>query len=273
MRKLLLFLAVWLPLASMLAGCATSPTGRKQLAFLSQKQLARMGQESHRRMAEKEPVAEDPAVNRYVRCIVDSIATSLPASAARDQWQVTVYDKDDAVNAFALPGGYIGVYTGLLQVAETPSQLAAVIGHEIAHVTADHANSRVSTHYATQAGLQLVNAFLKGQAGGASSQIMAVLGLGAQVGVTLPFSRSQEKEADILGLEYMARAGFDPRQSVDLWRNMAKAGGGKPPEFLSTHPAEHTRIETLQSRMPGAMELFREARQKGRKPACREPGQ
>jgi predicted Zn-dependent protease len=255
----------------MLAACATSPTGRTQLAFFSQKQLALMGQESHERMAQKVPVAEDPAVNRYVRCIVDAVAASLPEPVTRDEWQVTVYDQNESVNAFALPGGYIGVYTGLLQVAEMPSQLAAVIGHEIAHVTADHANSRVSTHYATQAGLQLVNAFLKGQAGGASNQIMALLGVGTQVGVLLPFSRAQEKEVDILGLEYMARAGFDPRQSIDLWRNMAESGGGKPPEFLSTHPAEHSRIETLQKHMPGAMDLFREARQQGRSPQCSKP--
>lgn len=184
-------------------------------------------------------------------------------------WQITVFDNDEAVNAFALPGGYIWVYTGLLKIIDNQDQLAAVIGHEIAHVTAGHPNARLSSQYATQAGLQAVNAFLEGQVGGSTKTIMALLGLGSQVGILLPFSRSQEQEADILGLQYMARAGFDPGQSIQLWKNMSRAGGEKPPEFLSTHPSDYSRIQTLQAHMPEAMELYRRARQQNRIPQCR----
>ena len=251
--------------------CATTPTGRTQLQFFSQQQLSQMGQVSYEEMRTEVPVERDSQVNRYVSCVVNSITTALPASVTQQRWQVTVFDQDDTVNAFALPGGYIGIYTGLLHVAQNPDQLAAVVGHEIAHVTANHPNARMSTQYATQAGLQVVDAFLRGRTGGSSQQIMAVLGVGSQVGVLLPFSRSQEREADVLGLQYMARAGFDPRQSIDLWRNMSQSGGQKPPEFLSTHPSDYSRIQGLQQQLPQAMDLYYQARQQGRIPRCRQP--
>ena len=249
--------------------CATTPTGRNQLQFFSSQQLSEMGRMSYRQVKKEEKVIRHQGVNRFVECVTRSITSALPASAGRTQWEVTIFDGDDSINAFALPGGYIGVYTGLRKVVENQDQLAAVIGHEIAHVTAEHPNARLSTQYATQTGLQVVDAFLAGQTGSNSRNIMALLGLGTQVGLLLPFSRSQEKEADILGLQYMARAGFDPRQSVELWKNMARAGGGKPPEFLSTHPSDYSRIQTLQAHMPEALELYRQAGQQNRRPQCR----
>jgi predicted Zn-dependent protease len=173
---------------------------------------------------------------------------------------------DKAANAFALPGGKIGVYTGLLQVAQTQDQLAAVIGHEVAHVTAQHANERVSTAFAAEAGLNVVDAIYGGTSSGRNA--MALLGLGTQVGVLMPFGRAQESEADLLGLDLMARVGFDPREAVTLWQNMARSGGGAPPEFLSTHPSHATRIEDLQKRMPEALKLYDAARVAGRKPKC-----
>jgi predicted Zn-dependent protease len=180
-------------------------------------------------------------------------------------WEVVVFE-DKAANAFALPGGKIGVYTGLLQVAKTQDQLAAVIGHEVAHVTARHANERVSTAFAAQAGLNIVDAIYGGTSAGRNA--MALLGLGTQVGILMPFGRAQESEADLIGLDNMARAGFDPRESITLWQNMAKAGGGAPPEFLSTHPSHGTRVEDLNKRMPDAMRLYDAARVAGRKPRC-----
>lgn len=249
--------------------CATSPTGRSQLQFFSPQKLSEMGRMSYRQLKKDEKVIRGQEVNSYVNCVVRSIDSALPASAGSKQWQITVFDNDEAVNAFALPGGYIGVYTGLLKIIDNQDQLAAVIGHEIAHVTAGHPNARLSSQYATQAGLQAVNAFLEGQVGGSTRTIMALLGLGSQVGILLPFSRSQEQEADILGLQYMARAGFDPGQSIQLWKNMSRAGGEKPPEFLSTHPSDYSRIQTLQAHMPEAMELYRRARQQNRIPQCR----
>jgi predicted Zn-dependent protease len=186
-----------------------------------------------------------------------------PAETIARGWEVQVFADDDA-NAFALPGGKIGVYTGLLKVARTQDQLAAVIGHEVAHVLSRHANERVSTAYTAEAALTAV-----GTSGIVSPQLMGLMGLGAQVGVLLPFSRTQESEADILGLDLMARAGFDPRQSIALWQNMnASRKGGAPPEFMSTHPSDATRMSKLNARMPHAMSLYQAAQAGGRRPRC-----
>jgi predicted Zn-dependent protease len=178
-----------------------------------------------------------------------------------------------------LPGAKIGVHTGLLEVATNQDQLAVVIGHEVAHVLAQHSNERVSTGMATQLGLIAAQEALSaGVSFQSSQQAMALLGLGAQVGIVLPYSRTQESEADLLGLDLIARAGFDPAASVALWRNMArhaeaqrrKAGSSSdaPPEFLSTHPSHGTRISNLQQRIPKATKLRDEARAHGRRPNC-----
>jgi len=201
---------------------------------------------------------------------VEHFTRVVPKPVDGGEWRVTVFDEPENINAFALPGGNVGVYTGLLKVTENQSQLAAVIGHELAHVQANHSNARLSTQYATQAGLALVGA-LTGAADSAEKQrIMSLLGVGATVGVILPFSRAQETEADVLGLRYMAEAGFDPRESINLWRNMMAASGGRPLEFLSTHPAGETRIDTLRAHMAEAMQLYERARAQGRTPDCRQ---
>lgn len=161
-----------------------------------------------------------------------------------------VFDSDQ-VNAFALPGGKIGVYTGLLNVAVNQDQLATVIGHEVAHVLADHSNERLSQSQLANTGLSITSVALgSSEYKQYQGMTMAALGLGVQYGVILPYGRTQESEADIVGLEYMAKAGFDPNQSVDLWKNMAKASGGnQPPELLSTHPSHSTRIKDLQTKI------------------------
>ena len=261
-----LIIVLILPLLLIVA-CATSPLGRSQLAFFPENQLQEMGELSFANLKKEQEVVTDTAINTYVTCVADHIVKVLGDS--QQQWEVTVFDADQA-NAFALPGSKIGVYKGLLDVAVTQGQLAAVIGHEVAHVKADHGNERISTNYAAEAGLSLINAALNNDPQ-AQRRVMGLLGVGVQVGVLLPYSRAQENEADLLGLDYMARAGFDPRQATDLWQNMSKAGGSKPPEFLSTHPASENRIESLQKRMPHAMELYREAQAQGRNPHCSRP--
>lgn len=265
LRRILLTAAI----AALLAACATSPTGRQQLQLFPEAQLEDMGVQAYRQMREEESVIEDGPAVTYVQCVTDALLPQVPERYARDDWEVTVFDSEQ-INAFALPGGKIGVYTGLLEVAETPDQLAAVIGHEIGHVMAEHGNERMSTQMATAAGLTALQVMAGGDR--QRQQALAVLGLGAQVGIILPFSRLHESEADEIGLELMARAGFDPRESVQLWRNMAEAGGDGPPEFLSTHPSKDTRISDLESRMDGALGLYREARARGRQPDCRPPG-
>ena len=243
----------------LLVACATSPTGRNQLKLFSEEKIAQMGVQSYQQMKQEEPIDTSTADNRYVKCVADAITR-----VTGGEWEVTVF-KDDQVNAFALPGGKIGVYSGLLDVAKTDDQLAAVIGHEVGHVLADHGNERVSQQAATQGGLQVVSAFLGGSGGGGNQAVMSALGLGAQVGILLPFSRTQESEADTIGLELMARAGFDPRESVALWQNMAAAGGEKPAEFMSTHPSNQHRINNLESHMNQAMQLYQQA---PNKPNC-----
>ena len=247
----------------LLTACATSPTGQRQLQLFPESQMQQLGATAYQELRENTPVARDPAINRYVQCVARNVTARVGGDTP---WEVTVF-RDDQANAFALPGGKIGIYTGLLDVARGQDQLAAVVAHEVAHVLADHHNARISAQYATQAGLSLVDAVVGGGAG--SSQIMGLLGLGARYGVLMPYSRAQESESDTIGLELMARAGFDPRASVDLWRNMAAAGGPSPPAFLSTHPSGGQRIDNLQRRMPEAMALYREARSAGRRPDCR----
>ncbi len=247
-----------------LGACATSPTGRKQLKLFPENQMSQMGIASYVQMKEQTPLSKDKFTNKYVNCVADAITRETGSSY---QWEVNVFD-DEAINAFALPGGKIGVYTGILQVASSQHQLGAVIGHEVAHVLASHGNERVSVAFAADSGMKIAQV-LAGEPTQQKAQLLGLLGLGAQVGVLLPYGRTQESEADILGIQYMAKAGFDPRQSVVLWQNMAKAGGKKPPELLSTHPSNATRINGLNSHMEAAMKLYQEARANNKRPNCR----
>lgn len=260
-RTVLCFL--WFSLGCLLTQCATSPTGMKQLKLFPDSQMVAMGVTAYDEVRSNTPVSRDRRATAYVNCVANAIIRVVPS---RTKWEVTLF-QDDAINAFALPGGKIGVYTGLLKVARTQDQLAAVIGHEIGHVIADHANARVSAAYATQSGLQLAQ-ILAGAGSSERAQLFGLLGLGAQVGILLPYGRGQESEADILGLRYMAGAGFDPRASIELWQNMARAGGNQPPEFLSTHPAHKTRIRELNNMMPAAMQTFKKARSRNINPQC-----
>jgi predicted Zn-dependent protease len=248
-----------------LNGCATSPTGQRQLRLFPDAKMAEMGVASFAEIRKETPPSKDRRVNAYVRCVAAKVAAE---SGAKQAWDVHVFESPQA-NAFALPGGKIGVYTGILKVASTQDQLAAVLGHEVTHVTADHGNARVSAAYATQAGLQVAQVLAGGLTTG-KRELLGLLGLGAQYGILMPYGRGQETESDILGLRLMASAGFDPRAAVTLWQNMGKASGGKqPPEFLSTHPGHEQRIQNLRKRMPQALALFKTARRQGKIPRCK----
>lgn len=253
-------------LAVVLAACVESPTGRQQFAFMSSQQLSAMGAQSFAELKHSKPVETNPRINAYVGCVARSILNELPGG--QRSWEVVVF-RDKSANAFALPGGKIGVYTGLLRVAGNQDQLAAVIGHEVGHMLAQHANERISQQFAVQGGLAAIDAFLLGNAGAGTRQgVLQALGLGAQVGILLPYSRIHESEADRIGLNLMARAGFDPRQSLALWQNMARAGEGQPPEFLSTHPSYDTRLQDLAADMRQAMQVYETARAQGKRPHC-----
>lgn len=253
---------------ALVVACTSSPTGRNQLKLVSEEQLNQLGTQSFAQLKQQEPIEQNPAINGYVRCVTEALLVQIPGGAAG--WEIVVF-RSSAINAFAMPGRKIGVYTGLLEVADSPDQLAAVVGHEIVHVLADHANERLSQQLAVGLGVDALSALAGTQGAGAEDIAQAVLGTGAQVGILLPFSRVHESEADAVGLELMAQAGFDPRAAVTLWQDMAAASEGQPPEFLSTHPSHGTRIEDLQAAMPQAMRMYEAAQAAGRRPSCNVP--
>jgi len=236
--------------------CATSPLGRRQLMLVSNSQVTEMGIASYRDMQKKMPATKDARTSSYVNCVARLITAEVPGD---QKWEVTVFESKD-INAFALPGGKIGVYTGLLKAATNQDQLGAVIGHEVAHVLANHSAERMSDSMAADLGAQVA-----GIATGVDPQLFAMAG---NVFFVLPFSRTHESEADLLGLDLMARAGFDPRQSIPLWQNMARLGGDKPAEFMSTHPSDETRIRQLSERLNVAMPIYEQAKAAGKRPQC-----
>lgn len=264
--------AVSITLAATVVACAKSPTGRNQLLLFSSNELNQMGEQSYAQMKEEEKISTDTALNNYVQCITDDLVATLPANYRDMNWEVTVFESDQ-VNAFALPGGHIGVYRGLHEVAETPSQLAAVIGHEIGHVIAEHGNARMSSNMLIGLGLSAGSILAAQQTDdNTAAMIMAGLGVGAQVGIALPYSRSHESESDQLGMDYMAEAGYNPADAADLWRNMAaESGGESPPEFLSTHPSPSSRINAINAYLPKVNPIYQQRVNNGTVADCRRP--
>jgi predicted Zn-dependent protease len=174
------------------------------------------------------------------------------------EWEFNLIDDDETPNAFALPGGKIAVYTGILKYTKTEAGLATVMGHEVAHALARHGGERISHTLLAQMGAAAVSVAVSDMSSAAVQAISTAYGAGATVGVLLPFSRLEESEADRIGLVLMARSGYDPREAVGFWQRMAEAGGGKkPPEFLSTHPADERRIRQLEEWMPEALSYYK----------------
>ncbi|NOS77209.1 MAG: M48 family metallopeptidase [Nitrospira sp.] len=250
-----------------IGGCETNPyTGRSQLLMTSVEQENQMGAQAYSQVKSdpKMRPSQDPRevepVKRVAARIIEAAKRSKYGEMAQQfQWEVTVIKDDKTLNAFALPGGKIAVYTGIFSVAKTEAGLAAVMGHEVVHALARHGAERMSQGQLTNAALQVAGAAAGASGGGGlmSQAAMAALGVGAQVGVLLPFSRKHESEADYIGILLAADAGYDPRESVGLWERMAQvSGGGGPAEFMSTHPGHETRIEQLKQWMPEAMAIY-----------------
>jgi predicted Zn-dependent protease len=219
------------------------------------------------------PLTTDRATIDYIACVANAVVLVLGPPYSDLEWEMAIFEVD-AINAFAMPGGKIGVMEGILKAAQNQHQLAAVIGHEIAHVTAELSTDRASRGNISNVGIQVAAVLLGAGNQGATYTAYEALNQGAAFGIMLPFSRNQESEADVIGLEYMARAGFDPRQAVPLWQNMMEESGGKAPaEFTSTHPSGEKRIEDLISEWSDALPLYNEALEAGREPNCTEPQQ
>jgi predicted Zn-dependent protease len=255
----------WYPFACLLllvlgvvAACQTVPiTGRSQLQLLSAAQESQMGVQAYQQILKKSKVSTDPTRNALVTRVGSRIAAA--SGHPEYQWEYRVIEDDKQANAFALPGGKVAVYTGILPITRDEAGLAAVLGHEIAHVIARHGGERVSQQLLVNVGLEATMAALS-RGNPATVQVVgSLLGAGAAVGVLLPWSRTQESEADHIGLILMAKAGYDPRAARDLWIRMAEAskGRGRPPEFLSTHLSEETRIRQIEAWLPEALQYYR----------------
>ena len=237
------------------AGCKTAPvTGRRQLLVVPEKQEISMGVKAYGEMLAK----ERPTQNQRLADMVNRVGRRIAAVANKPEyeWEFRVIASPQQ-NAFALPGGKVAVYEGILSVCENEAGLAVVMSHEVAHALARHGGERMSQHMAAAGVGKVVQAVTRERAPEHEKMILAVYGAGSKYGVLLPYSRKHESEADHIGLMLMARAGYDPREAPRFWQRFAAASKGKkPPEFLSTHPSDQTRADTLQSLLPEALQLY-----------------
>lgn len=235
-------------------------TGRKSHVGLSVQQESALGMQSYKEvLAQSQTVDSGPELEMVQR-VVRRLASATGAAGKDFDWRASLV-KSDQVNAFCLPGGKIVVYTGILPMADSEAALATVLGHEMAHATSRHGAQRVFEQSLTQTAMVGLAGSLSDIDYEKQRAIMGALGAGAQYGVLMPFSRNHESEADHIGLLYMARAGFDPRESIEFWRRMEKSSRSQPPQLLSDHPSHGTRIQQLESWMPQAVEEFTRATQ------------
>ncbi len=249
-----------------LSACSTSTMGRKQVMLFSETELSKMGSSSFEDMKKQIPISTDKATNAFVQCVAKAITVNVPKFAHEGEWEVVVFDSKQ-VNAFALPGGKIGVYTGILSVTENQDQLGAIIGHEVGHVIERHSNERLSANKLSNIGMTVATIALGATDLENKGLWMAGLGVGIQYGVIMPYSRSHESEADIIGQELMAKSGFHPKASIQLWQNMDKLSKNSPAEFMSTHPSNHTRINKLKQHLAESISYY----VKSEVPKCSKP--
>ncbi len=244
-----------------LTGCATVPvTGRSQLRMVSTDQEMQLGLTSFEQMKKDVPISRDPAANALVQKVGKRIAAVAQNDLPEAQWEFVVFESKEA-NAFCLPGGKIGVYTGILPITHDEEGLATVIGHEVAHAAAHHGSERISQAMLLEAGEKVVGTSVANLDPRLQAAAALAYGVGSQVGVVLPYSRRDESEADHIGLIYMARAGYNPQKAIEFWQRFATATAGEsgPPSFLRTHPVTEVRIQQLQGEMPSAMAEFRKS--------------
>lgn len=221
-----------------LAGCETTnpETGRNQFIIVDDAQLAQASLQSWAQVRQQTPEWRNASAQRRVETVGRRVVQA--AGRGNQSWEFVLFDSPQK-NAFVLPGGQVGFYRGLYEISERDDWIATVLGHETGHVTGRHAAERYSREMATQTAVQIAGAATN------SDLAAAALGLGAQVGISLPFSREQESEADILGIRYMHAAGYDPKEAIPFWQRMEQGGGSRPPEFLSTHPNPDNRIQRI----------------------------
>jgi predicted Zn-dependent protease len=253
-------------LVFLVAACSTVPlTGRKQLNLIPASQMLSMSYQEYGTFLKSNRLSADSQSAAMVRRVGSRIQRAverffaqnqLESALAGYQWEFNLVE-DKQVNAWCMPGGKVVVYTGIIPVAKTETGLAVVMGHEIAHAVAEHGSERMSQGLLAQLGGMGLDAALKDKPQETRALWQTAFGIGAQVGVLLPFSRTQESEADELGLTFMAMAGYDPHEAVAFWQRMSAGKGGEaPPEFLSTHPSDQTRIERIEKNLPKALQYY-----------------
>lgn len=257
-------------LAILCVSCATVPvTGRRSLALLPEGELAQMSLTSYRTMLEESELSTNPDHLDQVRRVGERLAGATQAymeahglSTEGYAWEYNVIQDDEMANAFAMPGGKIAVYTGILPIAQSDEGLAVVMSHEIAHVLAKHGNERMSQGLLTQAGGMGLSMAMRNKSSTTQKIFMTSFGVSSQVGLMLPYSRMHESEADHIGIVLMAIAGYNPEAAIGFWERMGADSDKRPPKFLSTHPAPERRVKNLNINMPEAIAVYEKQRAK-----------
>jgi len=247
-------------LALLFIGCSKAPiTGRNQLIMVSPQQELALGYESAKQVLQKEKVSNDPQMNSMVKRVgqrIAQVATANYPIAQNFTWEFFVIDNPEEANAFCLPGGKVFVYSGLFKYVASDAELAAVMGHEIGHALARHGAERMSSGQLAQIGGQVLGAVMQSQGNPQNTaMVMQAFGIGTQLGVMLPHSRTQEYEADHIGLILAAKSGYNPRAALSFWEKFGKSGK-TPPEYLSTHPAPQNRIAQIKALLPKALSIY-----------------
>jgi predicted Zn-dependent protease len=261
------YFIVLLSLSFFFIDCSSVPiTGRKQLNLIPTSQMLSMSFQQYDQFLKENKLSNNAQQTAMVKNVGQKIAAAVEeflrdndmANEVKNyKWEFNLVESEE-VNAWCMPGGKVVFYTGILPITQNEAGLAVVMGHEIAHAVAEHGNERMSQALLTQLGGIALSEALKEKPAQTQQLWLTAYGLGATVGVLLPFSRTQESESDRLGLIFMSMAGYDPHEAVSFWQRMAaKKGGNAPPEFLSTHPADETRIKKIQSQIPEAMEYYK----------------
>ena len=249
--------------------CSTVPlTNRRQFTVIPSQQMVALGTQSYQQVLNQEAISTNQADTRKIRQVGQRVTAAVEEYLRQEgrqnivegyKWEFNLL-KGDEINAFAIPGGKIAFYEGIMPICKNDDGIAVVMAHEIAHAIADHANERMTQQLSLQLGGMALSEALKNESEGTFQLAMAAFGVGSQLGILLPYSRKHEQEADELGLYFMAMAGYDPREAPRLWERMAKASQGRMPEFLSTHPNPETRIRFLNRKMDKAMEYYKNSR-------------
>jgi predicted Zn-dependent protease len=250
----------------LLGSCSTVPvTGRRQLSLVSDEEVLNMSYQQYTQFLSEHTLSKNQEqterirrVGRRIQAAVEKYMadTNNSQHIAGYQWEFNLIESEE-INAWCMPGGKVVFYTGILPVCKDDTGIAVVMGHEVAHAVAKHGQERMSQQLVAQFGGAALAAAMQSQPEQTQEMAMAAFGIGAQFGALLPFSRQQESEADHLGLIFMAMAGYDPRAAVPFWERMSQGGGGKPPEIMSTHPSDATRLNNLNALMPEALTYYK----------------